>query len=36
MDVGAVETVVVYWKVRSTSGPSETVSGQPTKLVKIA
>jgi hypothetical protein len=36
MDVGAVETVVVYWKARSASEPSETASDQPAKLVKIA
>ena len=29
MDVGAVETVVVYWKARSASGPSETRQGRP-------
>jgi hypothetical protein len=29
MDVGAVETVAVYWKARSASGPSETRQARP-------
>ena len=34
MDVGAVETVMVYWKARSASGPFETPSGPPAKLAR--
>jgi hypothetical protein len=34
MDIGAIETVVIYWKAYHQS--SETVSSPPTKVIKIA
>jgi hypothetical protein len=36
MDAGAVETVVIYWKAHNPSRSSETASGPPAKLAKIA
>jgi hypothetical protein len=36
MDVGAIETVLDYWRERSTSESSEMVAGPPAKFARIA